>query len=53
MRVNDFTAMRPWPNKFAVVAFWLIAGWVAWDFLQWVDPPRPRDPIAHPLRITL
>ena len=44
--------MKPWQDKLVFALIWLIAGWVVWDFLQWVDPPNPRDLIAHPLRIS-
>jgi hypothetical protein len=39
-------------DKVAVVLIWLVIGWVVWDFMQWIDPPVPRDLITHPLRIS-
>jgi len=42
--------MKSWQDKLVVALIWLIAIWVAWDFLECIDPPLPRDLAAHPLR---
>jgi hypothetical protein len=44
--------MKLWQNRLALLLIWLVAGWVVWDFLEWIDPPLPRDTVAHPLRIS-
>ena len=50
--VNSASGMKPWQDRFVVALLWLLAIWVAWDFLECIDPPVPRDLVAHPLRIS-
>ena len=44
--------MKSWHEKLVIAMLWLVLGWIAWDFVHWIDPPYRNDPVDHPPRLS-
>lgn len=49
---HDNAPRKSWLDTLVTVILWLVAAWVAWDFVHCVDPIYREDPKLHPPRIS-